>query len=67
MKASNQHWLVYKRHHDGLAGVVSFAGSVASAVEALQRAWANAGRPTGLSYRVVVGGLVDALAESAEF
>lgn len=67
MKASNQRWLVYRRHHDGLKGVVSFDGPVSRAVEALQRSWADVGRPTGLSYTVIVGGLVDALCESTEF
>lgn len=67
MKASNQRWLVYRRHKDDLKGVVSFNGPVSPVVETLQRNWAKLGHATGLSYKVVAGGMVDALIESASF
>jgi len=64
MKAENTKWIVYRRHRDDLTGVLRFSGSVDKAVEALQRSWACFNPKTGLSYRVITGGLIDALCES---
>jgi len=67
MQATNQRWLIYRRHHDELKGVVSFNGPVDNVVKVLQKQWASRGVPTGMSFRVEAGGLVDALTTSANF
>jgi len=66
MKAKNTQWIAYRRHQDDLLGILEYTGPTSKAVEALQRSWEKFGRPTGLTYVVVQGGLVDALCESAE-
>jgi len=66
MKALNEYWVVWRRHCDDQSGILKFNGQVVHAIEALQRAWAKRGKRTGCSYRVVVGGLVDALCESTK-
>lgn len=61
MKASNQKWIVWRRHRDDLSGTIRCNGPPHKAIEVLQRSWSG---KTGVTWKVCYGGLVDALIES---